>query len=325
MAEDLDPDCLRVLQRMGADLAGFPAAPTIEDRRAVIRTMTAAYGPPPAPIARMEDRTIDTPAGPLPLRIYWPEAPVTSTPLLLHIHGGGWSIGDPVAYERVCRGYCQAGGCIVVDVHYRRAPENKYPAALEDCEAALRWAIENAEAFGADPHLIAVTGDSAGGNLAAALCQRSSAPILQILVYPVMSASPHASFASRMELGDGRYFLRHLDIKNAELEYLHAPRDGEETGASPLLASDEVLARLPPTLIITAELDPLRDEGEAYAKRLHKNGVAVEYRCVPGAIHAFVLFAGMVRSGAEAIETIGQTVRALAQQQPQKAASAGRS
>src|SRR5215813_7068687 len=250
MAGELDPDCLRVLQRMGADLVGFPAAPSIEDRRNAIRMMAAAYGPAPAPVARMADRMIDTQAGPLQLRLYWPEAPAHPTPLLLHIHGGGWSIGDPIAYARVCRAYCQAGGCVVVDVHYRRAPEHKYPTALEDCEAALRWAVENARALGADQNSIVVTGDSAGGNLAAALCQRSNAVALQILVYPVMSASQHASFASRTDLGDGRYFLRHLDIKNAESEYLASPQDGEQTGASPLLASDAVIAKLPPTLII---------------------------------------------------------------------------
>src|SRR5262249_28293385 len=163
----LDADCARVLERMAGDLDGYSTSPTIEDRRAIIRQMALAYGPAPDAAERVEDRLIDTPAGKLPLRIYWPLNPAPAQPLLLHIHGGGWSIGDPVAYERVCRAYCAAGGCIVVDVHYRRAPENKYPAALDDCEAALAWVTANAETLGGDPALIGVTGDSAGGNLAA--------------------------------------------------------------------------------------------------------------------------------------------------------------
>src|SRR6185295_19471726 len=153
-----------------------------------------------------------------------------------------------------------AAGCIVVDVHYRRAPEHKYPAALVDCEAALDWTATNAAALGGDGARICVTGDSAGGNLAAALCQRATAPLaLQVLVYPVMTARADAVFASRAALGDGRYFLREFDIKNAEREYLNEPGDGDERGASPLTAPGEVLCKLPPTLIITAEFDPLRD------------------------------------------------------------------
>lgn len=310
MTDALDPDCARVLERMGEDLKGFPANPSIEDRRAMIRTMAANYGPPLAQVARCEDRVIEADGRQVPVRIYWPSIAATPTPLLVHIHGGGWSIGDPVAYERVCRAYCETSGAIVVDVHYRRAPEHKYPQALEDCSAALGWAYANAPALGADPRLLAVTGDSAGGNLAAALCQRTDIPLaLQILVYPVMSASATAAFASRTHFGDGRFFLRDIDIKNAEAEYLRTPRDGEEPGASPLLAPDPIIARLPPTFIITAGLDPLRDEGLAYVDRLRACGVDVRYHCAPGAIHAFVLFAGMVRTGADAIDQIGAAVR----------------
>jgi acetyl esterase len=230
----------------------------------------------------------------------------------LHIHGGGWVIGDPDGYERVCRAYCDAGRCVVVDVHYRRAPENKYPAALEDCEAALSWAAANAADLGADPRRVVVTGDSAGGNLAAALCQRTTSPVaLQVLVYPVISAQARADFPSRAELGDGRFFLRDADIRRAETEYLSDPREGEEPGASPILARQDVLARLPPTLIVTAGLDPLRDEAKAYADRLAAAGVAVDYVCVEGTIHAFVLFAGCIGKGAAVVADIGRRIQAL--------------
>lgn len=307
---ELDADTARVLERMARDLAGAPANPSIEERRRLMLRMALDYGPEPAEVARVENRTFAGPRGDIPLRIYWPLAQTTSTPLLLHIHGGGWAIGDPDAYERVCRAYCAAGDCIVVDVHYRRAPEHKYPAALNDCEAALDWAERHAAELGADPARIAVTGDSAGGNLAAALCQRTSVPLaLQVLVYPVMSARADAHFPSRAALGDGRYFLREYDIKNAEREYLRHPRDGDEFGASPLSAPDSLLARVPRTLVITAEFDPLRDEGEAYARRLNACGVPTTYECATGTIHAFVLFAGMIAEGRTTISSIGAALR----------------
>jgi acetyl esterase len=308
-----DAETAALLAAMAADFADAPAEPTVEDRRAMLRRMALDYGPAPAPVARIEDREIPGPAGPVPVRVYWPAQPAGSPPpLLLHIHGGGWAIGDPDGYERVCRAYCQAGGCVVVDVHYRRAPEHKYPAALEDCEAALAWAAAEAGALGADPARIVVTGDSAGGNLVAALCQRAETPLaLQVLVYPVISASAHADFPSRAALGDGRFFLRDADIRNAEVEYLPDPAVGEEPGASPILAAEAVLARLPPALIVTAELDPLRDEGAAYAARLAAAGVPVEYVRVEGTIHAFVLFAGRISKGAAVIAEIGRRIRAL--------------
>jgi acetyl esterase len=297
---------------MAEDLAAAPAEPTIEERRAIMRSMALAYGPAPADVARIEDRTIVDPGGDVPLRLYWPPSHGPSKPLVLHIHGGGWAIGDPEAYERICRAYCAAGDCIVVDVHYRRAPEHKHPAALEDCETALVWAARNAAGLGADPARIVVTGDSAGGNLAAALCQRAKIPLaLQILVYPVMTARADAVFASRTEYGDGRYFLRELDIRNAEREYLADTRDGDALSASPLSAPDSTLARLPPTLIMTAEFDPLRDEGHAYAERLAACNVPTSYECAPGTIHAFVLFAGLIEQGRAAIERIGAAIRSV--------------
>jgi len=312
-ASEPDAETSALLAAMAVDFADVPVEPTVQDRRAMLRRMALAYGPAPALIARVEDREIPGPGGPIPLRIYWPDEPAGSPPpLVLHIHGGGWAIGDPEGYERVCRAYCAAGGCVVVDVHYRRAPEHKYPAALEDCEAALTWAAKEAGSLGADPTRVVVTGDSAGGNLAAALCQRARIPLaLQVLVYPVISASAHADFPSRPALGDGRFFLRDADIRNAEAEYLPDPTAGEEPGASPILSADPVIASLPPTLIVTAGLDPLRDEGSAYAERLAAAGVPVEHVCVEGTIHAFVLFAGRISKGAAVIAEIGRRIRAL--------------
>jgi acetyl esterase len=271
--------------------------------------MADAYGPDEEPVAKVEDRIIAGPGGALPLRIYHPLRPSENAPpVVLHIHGGGWALGDRDSYARVCRAYCAEAGAIVVDVDYRRAPEHRYPAALDDCEAALHWVEANAASLGGDPARVVVTGDSAGGNLAAALCLRRPAKVaLQLLVYPVLTAADDDEFASRRELGDGRFFLSLADIRRAEAEYLTGTGREREPGASPLLAGD--FAGLPPALIITAALDPLRDEGAAYAERLHRDGVEVRYECVPGTIHGFVLFAGALRSGRDAIERIGAAIR----------------
>lgn len=300
-----------LLERIGRDLGTLHAADTIDNRRAALRLMAELYGPEPAPVGRIEQRKVPSPAGGIRLRIYHPETAVTTSPLLLHLHGGGWALGDFATYERVCRAYCRAANAIVVDVEYRRAPEHKYPAAHRDCEAALDWLAAHAAELGGDPARIVVTGDSAGGNLAASLCLHTRVPVWkQVLVYPVLSASASANYPSRAEFGDGRFFLGEAAIKRAETEYLSSLDDGEETRASPLLATTASLSRLPPSYIIAAGLDPLRDEAAAYAKRLRRAGVEVKEEVVEGTIHAFVLFAGAIPAGRAAIESIGAWIRA---------------
>ena len=307
----VDPDTERLLARMAGDFAAAPAEPTVRERREGLAAAAALYGPDPTPVGRVESLLIDGPGGPLPLRIYWPVEAAGVLPLLLHIHGGGWVLGDPDAYERVARAYCALGGCVVVDVDYRRAPENRFPAALLDCEAALAWAAANAVSLGADPDRIVVTGDSAGGHLAASVCQRARVPLAgQVLIYPVTSASTDADFASRTVLGDGRWFLRHFDIVRAETEYFSRPEDQDSPAGSPLSAPIELLANSPPTLIVTASLDPLVDEGRAYAQALAAAGVPTTYRCAEGTIHAFVLFAGQIALGREVLEQVGAFIRA---------------
>lgn len=308
----VEPDTAALLAAMATDFAGAPAEPTVEQRRQGLNIAADLYGPAPAQVGRIENRVAPGPHGPVPVRIYWPVGADVARlrPLVVHIHGGGWVLGDPDGYDRVCRAYCAAGDCIVVDVDYRRAPEHKHPMALDDCLAALAWAAANARALGGDPARIVVTGDSAGGHLAAATCQQTSIPVaLQILVYPVMSASAHADFASRKALGDGRYFLREFDILRAETEYFSPGDDRESAPASPLLASAPVLARQPRTLVITAGLDPLCDEGAAYVQALKRAGVKAREWRVKGTIHGFVLFAGRIGVGRKAIAIIGRLVR----------------
>ncbi|HEX8469653.1 MAG TPA: alpha/beta hydrolase fold domain-containing protein, partial [Brevundimonas sp.] len=160
----LDEEVQALMVRMGADLAGAPADPTVAERRELMTWMSDAYGPPMARVRAAQDRWIKTPVGALRLRIYWPRRLSLSRPgIVVNIHGGGWVLGGPESYERVSRAYCARGDVIVVDVDYRRAPENRFPAAIDDCEWALAWVAENARSLGGDPQRIAVTGDSAGG------------------------------------------------------------------------------------------------------------------------------------------------------------------
>lgn len=308
--ESPDRDTAALLERMPQDLAAFPADPDIDERRAMLRFMAEAYGPAPAPVAAIGQATADGPNGPVPLRVYRPVTDKQALPVLLNIHGGGWALGDPTAYERVCRAYCEAGECVVVDVDYRRAPEHKHPAALLDCAAALAWTASNAADLGGDPRRIVVTGDSAGGNLAAALCQMTDVPVaLQILVYPVVDASAGADYRSRDRLGDGRFFLAKEVIKRAEREYLASPLHGDDPRVSPILADDATLRRLPPTYVVVAGLDPLLDEGVRYAERLKQAGVDATLVTVERTIHGFILFAGAIEKGRSTIGLIGEWIR----------------
>jgi acetyl esterase len=293
--------------------AAPPGEPSIGERRAALDSMAKSYGPPPAPVGDIRDIAVPGPGGRVPLRIYRPEGPETGRPIVLHLHGGGWALGGPAAYERVCRAYCAEGGAVVVDVDYRRAPEHKFPAAIEDCEAALDWVVLNAASLGGDARRLVVAGDSAGGALAASLCLRTRhAVALQVLVYPVLSAQVRADFASRRELGDGRFFLREFDIHRAEREYLADPAQGDDPRVSPLAVDDGALAGQPTTLFVVAGLDPLKDEAELYAERLRGQGVPVEYVVVEGVIHAFVLFAGAFQKGRDALSLISRRIREVA-------------
>jgi acetyl esterase len=310
-AGGLDPEVTALMARMGSDLADAPADPTVEQRRELMTWMCHAYGPAMMRVKAAQDRWISTPAGPLRLRIYWPRRFSLKPPgVVLNIHGGGWVLGGPDSYERVCRAYCARGDAIVVDVDYRRAPEHRFPAAIDDCEAALAWVADNARSLGGDPKRLTITGDSAGGALAAVACQRARVAVHRlVLLYPVMTAAPDAQFPSRTDLGDGRYFLREFDIRRAETEYLDRPSQGEDPHVSPLLIDDASLRGHPPTLVVTAEFDPLRDEGRAYADRLRAVGVKADYVCLPGTIHGCVIFAGVLKRGQAGLDLIARTFR----------------
>lgn len=241
---------------------------------------------PPEPMAKTEDRRVPGYGGWIPIRIYVPEAAQT-LPVLVYYHGGGWVLGDLGTHDGITTAIAKAAGCIVVSVAYRLAPEHKFPAAVDDAYAAARWVVDNAESFGGDPQRVAVGGDSAGGNLAAvvALMARDRGvfqPVFQVLIYPVTDFNFNTP--SYLQNAEG-YLLTREDMRWFWGHYLAHAEDGDHPYASPLRAAD--LGRLPPALVITAEFDPLRDEGEAYAARLRQAGVPVTSHRYDGMIHGF--------------------------------------
>lgn len=266
---------------------------------------------PKETVAKVENRTIPGPGGEIPIRIYTPFG-VGPFPVLVYFHGGGYVIGNLDMADSICRTLTNGAECVVVSVEYRLAPEHKFPAAIEDGYSATLWAAENAAVINGDASRMAVGGESAGGNLAAvvALMARDrSQPslIYQLLIYPV---THHTSLSteSRRLYGED-YFLTADSIAWYAKQYLPTAEDGKNTYASPLLAED--LTNLPPALIITAELDPLRDEGEAYGDRLREAGVSVKVSRYDGTIHAFINLAGMLTLGQKALKEAASDLKAI--------------
>jgi acetyl esterase len=245
------------------------------------------------PVASVVDRLIPGPAGELPIRIYSP-VPDKPLPVLVYFFGGGWTLGTIDTADAVCRRLANAAGCAVVAVGYRLAPENKFPAAVHDCFAGLTWVVSNLDA-----PAIAVGGDSAGGNLAAAvtlLARDEGVPLAaQLLVYP---NTDYLSDTESLREGDDPYLFNKTSVAWYWGHYLAAPEDGLNPLASPLRAAS--LSGLPPALVITAEYDPLRDQAEQYAKRLAESGVPVTLSRYDGMIHGFFCMAGDLADGARA-------------------------
>ncbi len=251
----------------------------------------------PENVAKIEDRSV--PGGPR-VRVYTPAGPCPK-PALVYFHGGGWVLGAPETIDVPCRRLANASGCVVVSVDYRLAPEHHFPTPLDDCYTATRYVAEHAAELGVDSRRIAVGGDSAGGNLAAAvtlLARDRGGPALafQLLIYPVTN---HA-FDTPSYQAFGRDFgLSEAAMRWFWTQYLARPEDGDNPLASPLKAD---LRGLPPALVITAEFDPLRDEGEAYAARLRAAGVHVQARRYDGQLHGFFQMGGVMDKGNKAID-----------------------
>ena len=229
---------------------------------------------------------------------------------MVYFHGGGWVVCDLDTHDVVCRAIARRAGAVVVAVDYRLGPEHKFPAAVTDSYAATEWVAANAERLGIDPKRISVGGDSAGGNLGTVVSLMSRerngpAIALQVLVYPVTDLSSFET-ASYREFAEDHRLSRSL-MEWFRDHYLASPADGWHPYASPLLAQD--LRGLPPALVITAECDPLRDEGEAYAKRLEGAGVAVTGTRYAGMIHPFFSLCGAIPRALDAIQEVADAVR----------------
>lgn len=266
-------------------------------------------GVPKDEVASAEDRTIPGPRGDIRIRIYRPDLG-EKRPMIVFFHGSGFVICSIDTHDAMCRQICKRSGAVVVSVDYRLAPENKFPAAPDDCFAATQWAAAHAAEFGGDPARLAVCGDSAGGTMAAVTAQRArdegGPPIAaQILLYPV---TDHYSVQrpSYTERGTG-YGLTREGMMAFWDYYLTRPEDGEHHHASPLRAKN--LAGLPKTYLITGEYDLLRDEGEDYGAQLRRAGVAVDTVRYDDMNHGFLNWVGLVDRSTEAMDATCAWIR----------------
>lgn len=244
----------------------------------------ALYNAGQIPSTEVVHEIRDVQAGSILCRLYRPSAK-TDLGLLVYFHGGGWTIGDLNSHDGVCRSLANKSGHAVLSVDYRLAPEHIFPAAYDDCVTAVKWAHDNASVLGIDNTRLAVGGDSAGGNLAAAVALAEVVPLrFQMLIYPSVDMSMKSP--SIDENADAPVLTKAVMLWFGD-NYMGENGDRTAVSASPILATDDALKRMPPAIVITAQYDPLRDEGEAYGKRLVENGVAATITRYYGAFHGF--------------------------------------
>ena len=288
---DLHPQIQQVLKVM-AELNLQPIeAMTPAEARAQMEATAQSRKAEPLPVDRVEERMIPGPAGNIRLRLYWPNGAVP-VPAIVYFHGGGHVIGSLDTHDLIARNLCAGAEALVASVDYRMGPEHRFPAAVDDCFAALEWVHRNAGSLGADPDRVGVHGDSAGANLAAVvalLARDAGGPRLRLqsLVYPVADYNLAGDSYEKYARGCG------LLTKEAMVwfrdHYLRGPADADDWRASPIKAAS--FAGVAPAIVVTAECDVLHDEGQRYAEALHRAGIPVEYKEYPGMIHGFL---GMV-------------------------------
>jgi acetyl esterase len=302
----LRPELRALLDRQAA--AGRPPLhrQSVAQARAFHSQDAAALNGEPVPVAAAVDRTVPGPDGDLPVRVYTPEG-APPFPIVVFFHGGGWVVGSLDSYDPLCRALAAAVPAVVVSVDYRLAPEHRWPAAVEDAYAATMWASRHAAELGGAQHRLAVAGDSAGGNLAAVIAlgardRGGPAIAFQLLVYPALDAA--GDTASWREHADG-FYLTAAGMRWYWDHYLGGA-DGAAPDASPLRAA--FLGGLPPALVVTADHDVLRDEGEAYVARLRAAGVAAEVRRVDGVVHGFFRWRAVTGAADAALQEAAATL-----------------
>ncbi|MFC8685829.1 alpha/beta hydrolase [Brevibacillus porteri] len=273
-------------------------------------SLRGEHGEPKA-VSKVEDFQIPVKNGDIQVRVYTPNER-DSLPVFVYLHGGGWVAGDINEVDTLCRNIAHEAECIVVSVRYRKAFTHKFPIPLEDCYEATKWVAENYSMLNADKTRIAIGGDSAGGNLAAGVATMAQkynnlSLAAQVLVYPNLDLTLTFDKAQSYRDNAEGYLLTTKGVFWAAQNYLGDDIHRYNVFASALLNND--LENLPPTLIITAEYDPLRDDGAEYAKRLKEAGVPVEYKCYEGMIHGFFWLAGIMDKGVQARSQVSKFLK----------------
>lgn len=308
--QQLAPEIHALLRLAALDREDSVAGRTPAQARADNRADTRAAAGPPRPMAKIERLELPGPAAAIAARLYVPPGlAATPGPLLVYFHGGGWVVGSLDTHDGVCRFLADNVGARVLSVDYRLAPEHPFPAGVHDAYAAFRWAALQASQLGCDPTRIAVAGDSAGGNLAAAVSLLADAgggprPALQALLYPVTDAV--GGQRSRDLFAKGFLLTKH-DMDWFEAHYLPAGADLADPRVSMLRAAN--LSGLPPTYLATAGFDPLRDEGELFAERARAAGVRVVLRRHPDLIHGFANMTAISRTARNAMHEVAGAIR----------------
>ena len=303
----LHSDAKRCLEIVAELERGVVPPLPIPEMRSLMKKRTARLAADPPAVGNIANRTIETTAAKVPVRIYHPPGAVgKALPAYIYCHGGGFVVGDLDMVETVCRTICRDAGVVVVSVDYRLAPEHKFPAGVEDTIAVVRWVAQHGGEVGIDAARLAIGGDSAGGNLAAAAAQALVGPGVvalryQVFVYPVTDLT--CSQPSYTDLGTG-YPLTKERMQNYIKLYLADPGQASHVRASPLLARS--LTGQPPALVVVAGLDPLVDEGVAYARRLQEAGCAAEVVEVADHPHGFLGWTREAKAARESLALIGR-------------------
>lgn len=296
---DMNLDARNLLERLNQRSAPPISTLPLNEARSMFKKMAVRAAPPSEQVLNVVSKTCPIDRGSIPVRLYTPADVTTEpAPLIVFIHGGGWMLGDLDDFDPFCRSLAVRSKCRVASVGYRLAPEHPFPAGIQDVRSALIWLISNAKELSVDVSRIGLVGDSAGGNLAAAVCQMGFTlkPRALALIYPctdlTMSSPSHSDFAEG-------YLLTRASLLWFRQQYLPTNIEPSDPRVSPL--HGPVISGLKDALVITAGYDPLRDEGRAFAEKLRAENVRTQYECYQSMIHGFITMGGQIPAAEEAV------------------------